>query len=514
MPQSRLSVRKIREVLRLSATGLSARQIALVVGAARSTVGECLRRAEAVGLVWPLPDDLDDLALEAQLYPPPLVYSPDRPLPDFAVIQAELRRKGMTLQLLWQEYRSACPDGYRYSRFCDLYRGWLGTQDAVLRQPHTPGDKLFVDYAGQTVEVIDPATGEIRTAQIFVAVLGYSNYTYVEATWTQSAADWIGAQVRALEFFGGVPAAIVPDNLKTGITKACRYQPDLNPSYQAFAEHYGVTVLPARVRKPRDKAKVETGVQIAERQILAPLRHQRFFSLAALNRALAESLTALNQRPFQKLDGNRASWFAEEKATLRPLPAQRYEHAVWKKAKVHLDYHVEIDQRYYSVPNGLIGKTVEVRLADSTVELLYRGQRVAAHARSPIRGHFTTLEAHRPERHRYQLDLSHERLMAQADAIGPATGAILKAQVHTRKHPEYALRASLGIVRLAKDFSPDQLEAACRRALELKTHSYTAIRALIQNPASLTAATPTTPQAELRLSLPVHQNLRGPSYYR
>jgi transposase len=300
-------VRKIREVLRLSATGVSARQIAPVVGTARST----------------------DTALEARLYPPLVNSVAERPLPDFAVIQTELRRKGMTLQLLWQEYRAACPDGYRYSRFCDLYRAWAGTQDAVLRQPHTPGDKLFVDYAGQTVEIIDPATGEIRTAQIFVAVLGFSNYTYCEATWTQSVADWIGAHVRALEHLGGVPAAIVPDNLKSGITKACRYQPGLNPSYQDFTEACGVTVLPARVRKPRDKAKVETGVQIVERQILAPLRHQTFFSLATLNRALAEGLVALNQRPFQKLDGSRASWFAEEKSALRPLPAQRYEHALW-----------------------------------------------------------------------------------------------------------------------------------------------------------------------------------------
>ncbi len=511
MPQSRLSVRKIREVLRLSATGLSARQIAMVVSTARSTVGECLRRAEAAGVTWPLPADLDDDALEARLYPPPVPAATERPPPDFGLIQAELRCKGVTLLLLWQEYRAACPDGYRYSRFCDLYRAWIGTQDAVLRQPHAPGDKLFVDYAGQTVEVVDPITAEIRVAQIFVAVLGYSNYTYCEATWTQSAADWIGAHVRALEYFGGVPAAIVPDNLKTGITKACRYQPDLNPSYQDFAEAYGVTVLPARVRKPRDKAKVETGVQIVERQILAPLRHQTFFSLATLNRVLAESLAALNQRPFQKLDGSRASWFADEQSTLRPLPERRYEHATWKRAKVHLDYHVEIDHRYYSVPHGLIGKTVEVRLTESAVELIHRGQRVAAHARSPVRGSFTTLEAHRPERHRHHLDRSHERLIEQADAIGPATGAVLKAQVHARKHPEYALRASLGIVRLARDFSPEQLEAACRRAIDLKALSYTAIRALIQNPSALT---PAASQTELRLSLPAHDNLRGPSYFR
>lgn len=500
-------MRKIREVLRLTAAGVTGRQVALSVGVARSTVGDCLRRAADAGLSWPLPDGLDEAELERRVYPPAPPRSDTPAVPDWAALHAELARKGVTLFLLWREYKAQQADGYQYSRFCDLYRAWAGTQDAVLRLVHAPGDKLFVDYAGQTAEVVDRHTGEVRTAQIFVAVLGHSSYTYAEATWTQSAADWIESHVRTLDFLGGAPAVIVPDNLKSGVIKAHRYEPDLNPAYQDFAEAYAVTILPARVRKPRDKAPVENGVLIVERQILAPLRHQTFFSLGDLNAAICARLTVLNAQPFQKRDGSRLSIFeAIEKPVLRPLPVQRYEYASWKKAKVHLDYHVEVEHRYYSVPHALIGKTVDVRMTVSAVEIFLRGGRVAAHLRSPIRGTFTTIPGHRPERHQAVVDLSHEKLLARADAIGPSTTAVLWAQVHARKHPEYALRASLGILRLAQDFSPSKLEAACTRALALKSTSYRAIRSLLQAPLS-------SAQSELSLSLPSHANVRGPSYY-
>ncbi|WP_029922609.1 IS21 family transposase [Nevskia soli] len=498
-------MRKIREILRLTAAGLSARQIAASVGVARSTVADCLRRAVQAGVVWPLPAGLDEVELEARLYPPPSVREDAVPVPDWAKLQTELQRKGVTLLLLWQEYKAAVPAGYQYSRFCDLYRAWSQTQDLVLRQTHAPGDKCFVDYAGQTAEVIDPKTGEIRPAQVFVAVLGHSSYTYAEATWTQSAADWCGSHVRALDFFGGAPAAWVPDNLKAGVVKPDRYDPDLNPAYRDLAEHYGVTILPARVRKPRDKAKVEVGVQVVERWILARLRHHTFFSLAALNQAIAVLVAELNQKSFQKRDGSRASVFAAADApALRPLPPDTYEYAAWKKAKVHLDYHVEVERRYYSVPHALVGKTVTVRLTAQAVEIYHRGQRAAAHLRSPLPGTFTTLAAHRPQRHQAIVDLSHEKLLRQAEAIGPATAGVLYAQIHARRHPEHALRASLGILRLARDFSSEKLEAACARALALKSTSYRAIRALIQAP---------TAQTELTLSLPEHENLRGSSYY-
>lgn len=499
-------MRKIREVLRLTASGVSAREVARSVGMARSTVADCLRRAEEVGLRWPLPTDFDEAHWGSRLYPPAPRRTDAPAVPEWPQVHAELSRKGVTLFLLWQEYKAAHRDGYQYSRFCDHYRAWASTQDAVLRLAHTPGDKLFVDYAGHTAAVVDRLTGEIRPAQLFVAVLGHSSYTYAEATWTQTLPDWIGAHVRALDFIGGAPLAVVPDNLKSGVTRAHRYDPDINPSYQDFAEHYGVTVLPARPLKPRDKAAVENGVLICERFILARLRDVSFFSLAALNEAIRRLIIELNAKPFQKRDGSRLSVFeAIERPALRPLPTHRYEYATWKQAKVHLDYHVEVERHYYSVPHALIGKTVDVRLTASTIEILLHGQRVAAHLRSELKASFSTIPGHRPERHQAIVDLSHEKLLARAEAIGPATAGVLRAQVLARKHPEHALRASLGILRLAQDFSGAQLEAACHRALQLDSTSYRAVRALLNAPLPA--------QTELSLSLPTHANVRGPSYY-
>lgn len=505
-------MRKIREVLRLKfEAGVGERQIADALGVARSTVQEALRRAREAGITWPLPPELTEVALQARLYPHKAV-APTIPRPDFSAVHAELSRKGVTRTLLWQEYKAVHADGLEYSAFCDHYRAWASTQDAVLRLAHTPGDKLFVDYAGQTMGVVERLTGEIRSAQIFVAVLGHSSYTYAEATWTQTLPDWIGAHVRALDFIGGAPQAIVPDNLKSGVTRAHRYDPDINPSYQDFAEAYGVTVLPARPLKPRDKAAVENGVLICERFILAKLRDVTFFSLAALNDAIRVLIAELNAKPFQKRDGSRQSVFeAVERPALRPLPAHRYEYATWKKAKVHLDYHVEVERHYYSVPHALIGKTVDVRLTASTIEILLHGQRVAAHLRSELRASFTTIAGHRPERHQAVVDLSHEKLLARAEAIGPATAGVLRAQVHARKHPEYALRACLGILRLAQDFSAVQLEAACVRALQLKSTSARAVRALLNAPAP--AQTELALDSDMSLSLPTHANVRGPSYY-
>jgi transposase len=421
-------------------------------------------------------------------------------------VHAELKRRGVTRLLLWQEYKAEKPDGWQYSVFCDQYRRWLGTQDAVLRQNHIPGDKMFVDYAGLTATVIDPATGEERQAQVFVAVLGASSYTFAEATWTQALADWIGSHVRALEFFGGVPLAAVPDNLKSGVTRAHRYEPTLNPAYQDFAEHYGLAVLPARVRKPRDKAKVEVGVLVVERWILARLRNRTFFSLAELNVAIAGLVKELNERPFKKREGSRASVFAEvERPALRPLPPTTYEFATWKKAKVHLDYHVEIERAYYSVPYALIGKTVEARLTANTVEIFHRQQLVARHLRARSRGQFVTLAAHRPERHSAVIDLTHERLRQRALAIGPATAEVLVQQLHRRVHPEESLRTSLGILRLARDFSAEALERAAERAIALKTFSYRALRTLIAAPA---------PAQQTPSTLPLeHENVRGGKYF-
>jgi transposase len=362
--QARLPVRKIREVLRLKAAGVSDRKIAGAVGSSRSTVQECLRRAREAGIAWPPDESLDEQTLQERLYRRRIPAS-IRPQPDFAHVHQELSRRGVTRLLLWEEYKAATPGGWQYSVFCEQYRRWLAKQELVLRANHAPGDKLFVDYAGQSVPITDRHTGEQREAQIFVAVLGCSNYTYAEATWSQKRPDWLGSHARALEYFRGAPAAIVPDNLRSGVKRSHRYEPELNPSYQDFAEHYGVAILPARVRKPRDKAKVEAGVLIVERWILARLRNRMFFSLGELNAAIAELLERLNTRAFKKLEGSRRSRFIElDQPALRPLPARAYEFAEWRRAKVHPDYHVEIKRAYYSVPYRLIGEHVDVRLSE------------------------------------------------------------------------------------------------------------------------------------------------------
>lgn len=499
-------MRKIRELLRLKFDlGLSIHKIAASLSIARSTVTECLRRAVAAGLTWPLPPELDDGQLEAQLYPkkPP---SPNVALPDFAHLQRELSRPGVTRLLLWQEYKAQQPDGLQYSAFCDHLRAFLTTREPVMRFEHRAGDKCFVDYAGQTAEVIDRTSGEIRQAQIFVAVLGCSNYTYAEASWTQTLADWLGAHVRALEFFGGAPAAFVPDNLKSGVDKSHRYDPDLNRAYAEFAEHYGVAILPARVRKPRDKSKVETGVQIVERWILARLRNRQFFSLAELNAAIDALLIELNERAFQKLEGSRRSRFIEfDRPALTALPPRAYEYAQWKLAKVHPDYHIEVEHAYYSVPYKHIGQRVEVRVSARMVEIFFKRQLIASHVRLFKRGARATLDAHRPANHRAIIDTTIERLMQRAEAIAPSVAQVLREQFNRKRHPEEALRVAQGILRLASDFSPQQLAAACERAITLNACNYRSVRALILTP-------PTESGDARQLSL-VHENVRGPEYF-
>ena len=402
--------------------------------------------------------------------------------------------------------RRHSPTGLRYTAFCNHYRRWCATQEVVFRQVHTPGDKLFVDYAGHTLPVIDRLTGEEHRAQIFVAVLGASNYTYAEATGSQSLPDWLGSHVRALQYFGGAPRAIVPDNLKSGVTKAHRYEPDVNPAYQEFAEHYNLAILPARVRKPRDKAKVEAGVLICERWILARLRDRTFFSLTALNAAIHELLEDLNTRAFKKLDGSRRTRFEQlERAALRPLPAHAYEYGEWKRAKVHPDYHLDVERSYYSVPYRLIGTRLDVRLTATMLEVFHQGLRVAVHPRSRTRGKFHTLDAHRPPAHTAFVERTLGRLLERAAHVGPATREVLVNQALHRKHPEETLRSAQGILRLAQDFSPTALEDACARAVALKAFSYRAVRTLINAPA------PVVTQAALDLT---HRNVRGPDYFQ
>jgi transposase len=505
-------MRKINEVLRLKwAQGLSNRQIARTCGIARPTVGEYLRRAAEAGLAWPLPSGLDEAALEQQLFPPPPSLPPQaRGVPDFSRVHQERRRKGVTLFLLWQEYRETHFEGYQYSWFCEHYRAWRGKLDVVMRQDHRAGEKLFVDYAGQTVAVVNMATGEIREAQIFVAVLGASNYTYAEATWTQGLPDWIGSHLRTFAFLGGVPELVVPDNLRAGVSKAHRYEPDANPTYQDMASHYGIAVLPTRVRRPRDKAKVEAGVQVVERWILAALRHRTFFSLAELNTAIRELLEKLNTRPFKKLPGSRREHFERlDKPALQPLPAEPYVYAEWKKARVHIDYHVAVEAHYYSVPHALIKKQLDVRITHNTIECFYRGNRVASHRRSHHKGHHTTVPAHMPEAHHQAGDWSPERLANWAAKTGPAAAQLINTVLASRKHPQQAYRSCLGILRLGKAYGDQRLEAACRRALTLGSYSYKSIESILKHRLD---EQPLAEQQELALPED-HDNIRGPSYY-
>jgi transposase len=505
-------MRKIKEVLRLKwGQGLSNRQIAKACGIARPTVAEYLRRVAEAGLSWPLPANLDEATLEQQLFPPPpSLPAQARGVPDWSRVHQELKRKGVTLFLLWQEYRETHPEGYQYSWFCDHYRAWQGKLDVVMRQDHRAGEKLFVDYAGQTMPVVDWDTGEIREAQIFVAVLGASNYTYAEATWTQGLPDWIGSHRRAFSFLGGVPELVVPDNLRAGVSKAHRYEPDTNPTYQDMAAHYGVAVLPTRVRRPRDKAKVEAGVLLVERWILAALRRRTFFSLAELNAAIAGLLEKLNARPFKKLPGCRRAHFeALDKPALKALPAEPYEYAEWKKARVHIDYHVAVEGHYYSVPHALIKRQLDVRTTQNTVECFYRGQRVASHRRSQQKGRHTTIPAHMPEAHRQAGEWSPQRLSSWAAKTGPATGKLITTVLTSRRHPQQAYRSCLGILRLGKAYGDDRLEAACRRALTLGSHSYKSIESILKHRLD---DKPLAEQQELALPED-HDNIRGPSYY-
>lgn len=507
-------MRKIHEILRLHhGLGLGQREIARCCSVSQSTVHEYLKRAAAAGLGWPLPPDCDERGLEQRLFGSrePKPPRPRCPEPDFPAIHQQLKtHKHLTLQLLWEEYIEAHPDGYRYSRFCDLYRQWRRQLDVVLRQQHRAGEKLFVDYAGATVAVENPQTGELRAAQIFVAVLGASSYTYAEATWSQGLADWIGSHLRAFEFFGGVPEIVVPDNLRAGVSRACRYEPDLNRTYQEMAMHYGVAVVPARPRKPRDKAKAEAGVQLVERWILAALRNRRFTSLAALNQAIRELLERLNRRPFRKREGSRAELFESlDRPALQPLPVEAYEFADWKKARVNIDYHVEVERHYYSVPYPLVGQQVEVRLAARTVEIFHRGQRVASHLRSREPYRETTVHEHRPKSHQKHLEWPPSRLIGWARTVGPATAELFEKILASKPHPEMGYRSCLGVLRLAKSYSPERVEAAAARAVRLGVCSYRSVKSMLAR--GLDRQAPPEPEPE-RPPLK-HANIRGADYY-
>jgi transposase len=471
-----------------------------------------LKRLESAGLEWPLPEGMTESRLAARLYPESDSRPGEPEDPDWAVIHMELRRKGVTRHLLWEEYCQRLPvRAYSYSQFCYRYKEWLRLQKRSMRQQHTAGEKCFIDYCGQTVPVISVTTGEYRLAQIFVAVMGASNYTWAEATYTQSLPDWLMSHVRALEFFGGVPEILVPDNLKSAVNKACRYEPELNPSYQQLAEHYQVAVIPARPRKPKDKPKAEVGVQIVERWILARLRHQTFFSLAELNRCIRTLLVDLNERPFKKLPGNRREAFERlDKPALRALPVQPWRYRHIKKAKVNIDYHVEYEQHHYSVPHQYVGRVVELHAFDNLLEVYVGEQLIAAHPRRLHPGNSTTSE-HMPERHRHHHQWTPERLKSWAASIGQDTLQWVSDRLSEKAHPEQAYRLCLGLLNLSREYPSERVNNSCRLANREGLTRLKQVRSVLK---SNRDQIPTDSELHPSQDLPQeHENIRGPRHF-
>ena len=504
-------MRKTKEILRLAQeSGLSNRQIARSLQISPSTVGQCLKRAETAGLAWPLPPSMDDEALERLLYGE-IKTEPSRPLPDMKWVHTELSKKNVTLALIWEEYVRENPEGhYSYSWFCDLYRSWVGKLEPTMRQLHRAGEKLFVDFAGDSLPIVNPETGEITRAHIFVAALGFSSYTYAEAVVSQELPNWIAAHVRAFEFLGGVPEILVPDNLKTGVTHPCRYEPDLNPTYSEMASHYGFAGIPRRVKKPRDKAKGEVAVLQVERWVIAPLRNLLFHSIHEVNLAMKERLSWLNCRKMKVLDASRRELFLKHEApALKPLPETPYEIATWKKAKVSIDYHIQLEGHYYSVPYRLIGSRVEARMSSSSVEVFHKGKRVASHRRSFKKGGFTTCDHHRPASHRAHLEWKPSRIISWAQETGPATALLVEGIMREKPHPEMGYRAALGIIRLGGKFGSDRLEAAAERALSAEAFSYRSVKSILPSGLDRILEKGLDEPAHI----PEHENIRGAGYY-
>jgi transposase len=511
MAGQRLSMHKTREILRQKwLLGRSHREVARSLALSVGLVSATLGRAQAAGLAtWEAVATLSDRELEARLYGPGREASRARPDPVW--IHTERQRKGVTLELLHHEYLEEHPDGYRYTQFCEYYRRWVKRQRLSMRQVHRAGEKLFVDYAGHKPKVVNRLTGEVREVELFVATLGASSYTYAEASESQRVADFLASHTRALEFFGGVPELVVPDQLKSGVTRACRYEPGVQRSYDEWSRHYGTTILPARPRKPRDKAKVEVAVQVVERWILARLRDEVFFSLFELNQRILALLEDVNARPMRAYGQSRRERFEQiDRPALAPLPSLPFELAEWKHARVNLDYHVELDRHLYSVPHPLVHEAVELRATATSVEVLHKGQRVAVHPRDPMPGAYTTVPSHMPKAHQKHLAWTPTRLMTWGRSVGPETEILVTRILADRPHPEQGYRSCLGILRLAKQYGTERLEAACRRAVSVDARSYRHVHSILKNGLDRLVLTANEEQTRLPLE---HENVRGGDYY-
>lgn len=500
---------KIKEILRLRyECNLSNRQIAACLNIAHSTVSQHLSRFKSSGLTWPLNDTHHENKISQALFEGRSP-SKNKVMPDFTLCYQELKRKGMTKALLWEEYCHQYQEqAYGYTQFCELYRRWLKTQKRSMRQRHQAGDKLFIDYCGPTIAIVNPDTGECRQAQIFVATLGASNYTYVEASESQGLEHFLMAHVNAFNHFGGTPNLLVPDNLKSAVIKADRYEPTLNESYRKLAHHYGIAVMPARPYKPKDKAKAENAVLIVERWIMMRLRRQVFHTLAELNQAIRGLMHDLNQREMKQLGISRHALFHKiDQPALKTLPSQPYVYIDIKRAKVAPDYHIQYKKHFYSVPHQLVGQQVELEATHQIVRIYHKGNIVAQHPTSQKEHGLSTLHEHMPSNHQYQLWTS-ERFIRWAQTIGPAVGEVTSLLLKRPKHAEQAFRSCFGLLSLAKKHSDARLEQACRDALVAEKPYLNFVKNLLQNhrEGTLSRQSPDTPNLN-------HTNVRGSNYY-
>lgn len=504
----RIPVRKLKEAARLLLEfGLGVRPIARACNISTSTAHAYVDRLKELNVPYGKIAHMGDDELEELLFPKE-EKAPAKPLPDFEYFSKEMTKKGVTLQLLYEEYKKDNPDGYERSRFYVLYKDWIKKVDPVMRFTHKAGEKMFIDFSGDKAHYQDPTTGKIIEADLFVSVLGASSYLFARAVPDQTVKNLVDCTIRAFEFYGGCTEYVVPDNTKSAVTHPSYYEPDLNKTYAALAEHYHVAVLPTRVRKARDKAKVESGVLQAQRRILASLRNRTLFSLAELNEAIVEETKKLNERPMTGTGKSRYDLFLEiDKPALRPLPQERYRITTWKKASVHIDYHVDVEKTYYSVPYTLHGQKVDISYSSSMIEIYHRGRRVASHMRVNKPGAFVTDKLHMPHHHRQFLEWTPERIKSWGEKVGPSTKLLMEAIMEHREHVEHGYRSCLGLLRLAKLYPSERVEQACRRALDLQAYNYKSVKSLLERGLEKMSA------EEKQKIIPLHANIRGKSYY-
>lgn len=516
MPAEPISMRKLKEILRLKyESKLSNRKIGTSLSISPGTVSAYINRAKLMGIEsWPLPEDWDDIKLSKQFLQTKITPRTKIPLPNWSTFYNELKKKGVTKQLLWQEYVERNPHNhYSYQQLCRLYKKWLSCQQPSMRQTHLYGEKLFIDYCGPTIPIVNPNTGEFKCVQVFVAVMGGSNYTYAEATESQQLKDWVMSHVRAFEFFNAIPEILVPDNLRSGTTKACKYDPDLNPTYQQMAAHYNVAIIPARPLKPKDKSKAEGGVLLVERWIMAVLRHETFYTLVQLNQRIKELLIRLNNKPFQKLTGCRTSLFnTYELSSMRPLPIQAYQYTFIKKVKVNIDYHVEIEKHYYSVPYGLLKKQIEAHVSEHMVSLYYQNQLVASHLKSERLGGHSTKVEHMPKAHQDYAKWNPERLKRWAARLGIYVLQWVEYQLCSKAHPQQSYKVCLGLLNLSKQYTNEQLDGACQYALDTGGYRLANVRNILKKTLNIKTQPPEPEQPDLLAELE-HSNVRGQNYY-